>query len=127
MTEQTKQLSADEQREIFRRFLYETRLTLVAFGKLCGLTNPMLSMFENGKRGLSDKAWVRVYDAMEKVAFENRANLEIRGGALHAAIAALDGSRPDSALARVLSQPQPAPSEVPTIPKIPIYKLLRLY
>jgi hypothetical protein len=88
MTEKPK-LSADEQREIFRRFLYETGLTLVAFGKLCGLTNPMLSMFENGKRELSDKAWGRVHDAMNKVVVRNRARLEVKRAKVSEAAAKL--------------------------------------
>jgi transcriptional regulator with XRE-family HTH domain len=60
-------LSTSERRELFRQFRKYTGITLTAFGEICGLTNPMLSMFEADKRDLSDKAWARVFAAITQV------------------------------------------------------------
>lgn len=66
-------LSTPERRERFRQFLKYTGITLIDFGEICGLTNPMLSMFKTEKRDLSDKAWARVDAAMTQVVAQHEA------------------------------------------------------
>ena len=55
-----------QQRKMLRKFREQYSVTLVEFGQLCGISNPMLSQFENGNRNLSPDAWARVQAAMEK-------------------------------------------------------------
>ena len=55
-----KKLSLRDRRRLLRAFRKQTGLTLVELGKLSGLSNPMLSQFENGNVNLSAEAASRL-------------------------------------------------------------------
>jgi transcriptional regulator with XRE-family HTH domain len=66
MPENPTKVPLRERRKLLRLFRKQNRMSLSALGKLAGLSQPMLSQFENGDRDLSEEAWARVLDSMEK-------------------------------------------------------------
>ncbi len=64
--EKTKTIPLRERRKLVREFREQTNLGLTELASIAGLSQPMLSQFENGVRNLSEEAWARVLAAMEK-------------------------------------------------------------
>lgn len=57
--------------KLLRKFRKQYGIKLVEFGKLCKISQPMLSQFERGDHNLSDEAWTRVLEAMGKLLLED--------------------------------------------------------
>jgi|HubBroStandDraft_6_1064221.scaffolds.fasta_scaffold624439_2 transcriptional regulator with XRE-family HTH domain len=74
MPENPTKVPLRERRKLLRLFRKQNRMSLSALGELAGLSQPMLSQFENGDRDLSEEAWTRVLDAMEKFLLRANAN-----------------------------------------------------
>lgn len=66
MPKNSTKVPLSERRERLRAFRKKNRMSLAEFGKLAGLSQPMLSQFENGDRELSEDAWRRVQKAMDR-------------------------------------------------------------
>lgn len=62
-----KTVPLGQRRKMLRTFRKQYGVTLVEFGQLCNISNPMLSQFENGDRNLSAEAWTRVATAMQEI------------------------------------------------------------
>src|SRR5271155_956131 len=60
-----KKVPLRQRRKMVRSFRKHARLNLAKLGELSGLSQPMLSRFESGKRNLSDAAWERLLNAIE--------------------------------------------------------------
>jgi transcriptional regulator with XRE-family HTH domain len=69
----TAKVPVHRRRKLLRAFRKQYGITLTEFGKVAGLSNPMLSQFENRARVLSDEAWSRVLAAMSKLLSEDEA------------------------------------------------------
>src|SRR5580704_2046878 len=74
MPENPTKVPLRERRKLLRLFRKQNRMSLSALGELAGLSQPLLSQFENGDRDLSEEAWTRVLDAMEKFLLRANAN-----------------------------------------------------
>jgi transcriptional regulator with XRE-family HTH domain len=57
--------------KLLRKFRKQYRITLTEFGKLAGLSQPMLSQFERGDHNLSDEAWMRVLQTISDLIIED--------------------------------------------------------
>lgn len=67
----TKTVPLAQRRQQLRKFRKEYGITLANFGKLAGVSQPMLSRFERGRRDLSPEAWTRVLQTMGKLLDED--------------------------------------------------------
>lgn len=68
---ETAKVPLGQRRKLLRAFRKQYGITLTDLGKLAGLSNPMLSQFENGNRDLSAEAWTRVLKAMSDLITED--------------------------------------------------------
>jgi transcriptional regulator with XRE-family HTH domain len=64
-------LTPRQKRKLLRKVREQGGLSLEELGKRSGLSRSMISKFELGKRDLSEQAWQRVADAMEKFLIED--------------------------------------------------------
>src|SRR5437016_11236513 len=62
-----------QRRKLLRKFREQYDITMIEFGKRAGLSQAVLSQFENGVRNLSPEAWARVLAAMSDLITEDDA------------------------------------------------------
>src|SRR5690242_18164572 len=73
----TEQVTLQQRRKTLRQFREEAGLSLEDLGKACGLSRSTLSRFENGERDLSEDAYNRVLEAIEKFLTKKRKALRL--------------------------------------------------
>lgn len=68
-----KKLSFPERHEFLRNFLQQRDITVSQFGKLAGLSEPLLVRFERADRDLPTDAWIRIFAATTNLLNEDNA------------------------------------------------------
>lgn len=82
--EPLKKIPVPERRKLLAEFLKQRGITITEFGKLAGLSGPILSQFERGDRNLSVEDWRRVLIAMHEIEKKKSAERKARFDELHA-------------------------------------------